>query len=100
MYESPIELITQDLLTQMENGCVGAIQKYGFNVDKEELRKALQYDRNQYDKGFMDGRKEFAEALIEEINKAYVYFDSSNISCFGLDICKDIINKTLKIYKE
>lgn len=97
MYESPIELITQDLLMQMEDRCVEAVQKYGFNVDKEELRKALQYDRNQYDKGFMDGRKEFAEALIEEINKVYSYFDSCN-TCYGFDICKDIINKTLKIY--
>ena len=58
-YQSPIELIQGNLQTQIENNCVKAVQSYGFNVDKEELRKALEYDRNQYDKGYAAARKKY-----------------------------------------
>ena len=58
-YQSPIELIQGNLQTQIENNCVKAVQSYGFNVDKEELRKALEYDRNQYEKGYADARERY-----------------------------------------
>jgi hypothetical protein len=41
--------------TQFEDNVFKAIQDYGIVVDKEELIKALQYDRGQYEKGFADG---------------------------------------------
>lgn len=65
MYESPIEIIKGAFTTECENGIMTAVQKYGVNVDKEELIKALNYDRRQYDKGFEDGRK---SALIINLN--------------------------------
>lgn len=53
-YQSPIELIQ----TQMEGRLIGtiyeAVMNVGVNVDKEELLKALQYDREQYQKGYKD----------------------------------------------
>lgn len=55
MYESPIEIIKGAFTTECENGVMTAVQKYGVNVDKEELIKALNYDREQYRKGFEDG---------------------------------------------
>lgn len=33
------------------------VQRYGIFVDKEELAKALKYDRNQYKQGWIDGYK-------------------------------------------
>jgi hypothetical protein len=48
--------------TQMEGDILRAVQKYGINVDKEELIRALQYDRNQYEKGYADGK---ADAMAE-----------------------------------
>ena len=33
---------------------------YESPIDKEELAKALQYDRGQYDKGYEDGRADAA----------------------------------------
>lgn len=54
MYESPIRMIMTEMQTQMEKDCISAVQGYGFNVDAEELKKALAYDRNQYEKGFKD----------------------------------------------
>ena len=55
MYESPIDFITQGAQLVVENGIYKAIEHYNVNVNKEELLKALQYDRNQYNKGFKDG---------------------------------------------
>ena len=31
-------------------------QTIGYNIDKSELIKALNYDRDQYEKGYQDGR--------------------------------------------
>lgn len=56
MYESPIKMIQTQMQSQMEADCVSVVQSYGFDVDAEELKKALAYDRDQYDKGFKDAR--------------------------------------------
>ena len=60
MYESPIKIITGKMQTQIDGDIYRAVQKVGINVDREELLKALEYDRRQYEKGFDDG---FAQAL-------------------------------------
>ena len=67
MYKSPVEIVMGQLKTEQENHIVSVIQEMGVNVDKDELVKALEYDRNQYTKGFNDGVKEFAERLENEI---------------------------------
>ena len=40
---------------QLEGEVMKAVQKVGVTVDKEELLKALKYDREQYEKGYRDG---------------------------------------------
>ena len=60
MYESPIKIITGKIQTQIDDEIYRAVQNVGINVDREELLKALEYDRGQYEKGFDDG---FAQAL-------------------------------------
>lgn len=55
MYESPITQILGEMRTEYENGCLRAVQSCGFDVNKEELAKALAYDRGQYEKGYEDG---------------------------------------------
>lgn len=59
-YESPITNITDNTIRgviKAEEGCLlECIGRVGFNIDKEELRKALLYDRGQYEKGYSDGR--------------------------------------------
>lgn len=59
MYESPIELSFIDemyntIIDSQENKIFEAVSHYGISVDKEELIKALQYDRGQYEKGYAD----------------------------------------------
>ena len=70
-WESPITKIYGDIRNERvrkdEENCIFAIeQAIGYKVDKEELIKALQYDREQYDKGYRDGVK---ETLAEELKK-------------------------------
>lgn len=55
MYKSPIEMIQTEIEMQMEGETLKAVQRVGINVNKEELLKALQYDRGQYEKGYQDG---------------------------------------------
>lgn len=68
MYESPITQILGEMTTKYEDDCLKVVQSYGFTVNKEELTKALQYDRGQYTKGYNDGYtkaiEEFAEQFI------------------------------------
>jgi len=58
MYESPIEIIQSQIRTQLEDDVLKAVQRYGINVNKEELIKALRYDRQQYKKGYEDAKAE------------------------------------------
>lgn len=55
MYESPIILsYFNEIKKQHDENIYQAVLKCGVSVDKDELIKALQYDRNQYDKGYQD----------------------------------------------
>ena len=77
MYESPINIIISKLCTKLESDCLKSVQRYGFDVDKEELAKALNYDRKQYEKGHTDGYNkaidDFAEKLKSECREHYIY---------------------------
>jgi hypothetical protein len=52
---------------KLEGDILRAIQDYGITVEKEELIKALQYDRDQYRKGFIDGCRGSYDRLIERV---------------------------------
>ena len=65
MYESPIKIITGQIKTNYEDEIFRAVQNVGINVDREELLKALEYDREQYEKGYKDGRKDAFESFHE-----------------------------------
>lgn len=53
-YQSPIEVIQSQMRNQIEGEIYRAVMNVGVNVDKDELVKALEYDRNQYQKGYKD----------------------------------------------
>lgn len=55
MYESPIEIISKQVRTIQEENVYKAVLEVGVNVDKDELIKALKYDRDQYNRGYNDG---------------------------------------------
>lgn len=70
MYESPIEIMWKDveehLETMLKDNVYKVIKAYGIKVDEAELLKALQYDRQQYEKGYEDAKAERGWILCSE----------------------------------
>lgn len=62
MYESPIEIIQHkirsDISNHVDDAIYTAVVRTDIHVDRDELIKALRYDRGQYEKGFSDGLEE------------------------------------------
>lgn len=63
-YKSPIESfsyidqIIECVKDEFDNNVYKAVLRAGVQVDKSELIRALQYDRNQYDKGYSDAKRQ------------------------------------------
>ena len=75
MYQSPIELFRTDpmietLKTETDEMIFRAVAHADVQVDRGELIKALQYDREQYEKGFSDGVLHEQDRLNDAIQKA------------------------------
>ena len=66
-YESPINVLIGQMRMEQEGNIFKVVQEQGINVDKEELIKALQYDRNQYEKGYINGYNAKASEVAREI---------------------------------
>jgi hypothetical protein len=68
MYNSPIELLVTDIqnqiVKQQDEEIYQAVLHYVPNVDREELLRALQYDRDQYHKGYADGKRDAMAELV------------------------------------
>lgn len=56
LFTTPIEMISNECESQSEKFVCEAIQKIGINIDKDELIKALRYDRQQYEAGYAAGK--------------------------------------------
>lgn len=85
MYNSPIEIFMQDvadkIVEQQDNVITMEISRqYGVNIDAEELKKALAYDRKQYEIGYADGAR--AEHAAAERGAHWVLSkDGATIKC-------------------
>lgn len=80
-WESPIEVVMGQLRTSFDEGLederIRAIQEYGITVDKDELIKALQYDRNQYESGFAKGyTKGYEQGVRDYAQRVKKYYTS------------------------
>ena len=92
MYKSPINI--EDLGTQMAerfdeeilNYSINVMQKYGITVKPYELIRALEYDRNQYEKGYQDG---YQDGLKER--QKGKWFDAH--TCIRCTNCKSVFNR-------
>ena len=74
-YVSPIQTIASQIEMSMDGEILKACQRVGIEVDKDELIKALEYDRKQYEAGyragFEAGRQKAKQELIEQINGTF-----------------------------
>ena len=107
-WESPITKIYGDIhneiVRQDEENCTFAIeQAIGYKVDKEELIKALRYDREQYNKGYNDGVKETFIEELEKIKaeigaKVFEIQPTSDKYFGGVDDVMDIVSNIIDKY--
>ena len=100
MYKSPIEIIVADIHTQMvkqqEKDIYEAVQSYGISVDKDELVRALEYDRRQYTKGYIDGVIEFANYLKDQFF-SYDPDNEFNFQTIDADNLDDYVEEFLEV---
>ena len=70
-YVSPItvaiEKQTEQFKTDVEKSVLKAVYNVGVVVDKEELNRALKYDRNQYDEGYLAGKEATAREIFDKL---------------------------------
>ena len=92
MYKSPIELITSQMTMEYENNILKCVQKIIPNIDKNELIKALHYDRNQYRNGYVDGATEFADRLKKWFIENSNYWFSHSVNIEIDDVLKSMIH--------
>lgn len=80
-YQSPIVAgvvnnVNAEILKLYEDTALAEIKAaIGYNIDKEELIKALAYDRHQYEKGYQDGKVESSVAYTAIKNACEVIND-------------------------
>lgn len=83
MYKSPISIIestmdsfSKTIIKQKDDAIFAEIQhSFGVDLDKDELIRALQYDRGQYEKGYADGKTDAVQQWIpvsERLPESYV----------------------------
>lgn len=64
-YESPVKVYQSELQTAIEDETLHVAQHIGIDIDKEELLRALAYDRDQYKEGYEAGYKRAINDITE-----------------------------------
>lgn len=84
-YKSPIETIWSDIehdyVERFDQMVLNAVQSVGIRVNKEELVKALAYDRDQYRKGWEDRDSELVRCGECRYGDAEMYSNPESIGC-------------------
>lgn len=100
MYESPITMYMKDIQEQInkqteEESMIVINQTVGFDVDKEELIKALQYDREQYEKGYRDCKND----ILDKVKQAREEIIATNDSTLAIvEILDNLIAESENYY--
>lgn len=95
MYESPIHIscideLTSNWIEQTEDAIVAkARMVMQIDIDKEELRKALRYDRAQYAQGYAQGRRDGYKERDDEIVRCgeCKHWEEESTFCLNKDGC-------------
>ena len=105
-YKSPIEVIMSDMVMKEEDQVMQAVWNVVVNVDKEELVKALAYDRDQYASGYRYAKEKFdrqhGEWIDDDINsnEKYHFFKCSVCGGDGVPRCNFCPNCGASMVKE
>ena len=91
-YISPVQMQLGEMRLKMEDDFTAyASQQVGWNIDKDELIKALKYDRQQYEKGFADARK--SDSRLQEIAHHYGFEHQREVL---VEECAELIQASQK----
>ena len=95
MYESPFDMVLtplsaiykevkKDIDGQIIESVLKATRAVNVTVDKEELLRALRYDRDQYDKGYADAKAEIVhcEDCVYRMNHNDDYMCGINVLAY------------------
>jgi hypothetical protein len=98
-YESPITKIARQFSEEMiknEENClmVAVKESVGFDVDKDELLKALNYDREQYNKGYSDALRKLQKEIGDIQYRTMLCREDLEIN-IGLNKVSEIIDEML-----
>lgn len=101
-YQSPIDIIqskmqhiidstNKQLEDKIDDAVYQAVNQVGIDVDKDELLKALAYDRRQYQKGYNDRDREIIRC--EECMNSKPWYGDKSL-CYlwsetGIDVFND-----------
>ena len=82
-YESPITLIEKEVSSAyncwVEDNIFKMVSSMGIKVDKDELVKALKYDRQQYERGYNVASLEFQNKALDAMSKvSLAVYNSDN----------------------
>jgi hypothetical protein len=101
-YESPITMYMGDIHEQIvkqqdEQIMIDIKQTIGYDVDKFELIKALQYDREQYDKGYSDCKSNMLDQ-IKKVREEIQKLRGCSCSCSDgiIDDVEDILDELIE----
>lgn len=91
MYKSPVSIMetaVRKIVEERDNEIFYKIQSaLGVDVDRGELMRALQYDRNQYEKGYADGKADAMEEIVR--CKDCKHYMTIHCTCDGCCISDD-----------
>ena len=88
-YDSPIKIIATQMEAKMENDILTAVQHFDINVNKDELIKALDYDRKQYEAGYQAGYQAGYEKAWQHIHELLSPIQSNDMLFGGCGIDKE-----------
>lgn len=102
MWESPVNVIMGEMQTKIEGDIYKAIQNVGIDVNKEELIKAMQYDRKQYEKGYADAIDEAIKASAEAICVGCGYLEGYKCNYKGCNcgVSKPMLESVVKALEQ
>lgn len=104
-YQSPITMYTEriikDIVEKQDGYLVEEVRKVGFDINKEELAKALKYDRDQYMRGYTDGRM-YTPPVITNADRIRAMSDEelANALAHKADVCGNCSADSLNTCKE
>lgn len=103
-YDSPITMFvhnhTTKILEDRENAIFARIsEEIGLNINKEELIKALNYDRDQYVKGFQAAKRIYSKECGEWVCTVKSNFPQYEPDEYRCSICDGVGHKLDKFCK-